>query len=168
MGKRKTLIGTLVERQSRHVIRFPLPDNKTESFRVALTDTVKKPPEHLWKSMTWDQGTEMAQHAAFTIDTGIQVFFCGPKPPWQRGSNENTNGLFRQCYPKGTDLSVQSREDLDKAAPSRNSRPRQLLGWVTPSGKLAEVMQWPIETTADMGGVSRRLVRRRPCPQGHP
>jgi IS30 family transposase len=141
MGKRKTSIGTLVERQSRYVMLFQVPDNTAESVRVALTDTVKKLPEHLWKSLTWDQGTEMAQHATFTIDTGVQVFFCDPKSPWQRGSNENTNGLLRQYFPKGTDLSIHSQEDLDQAAYSLNTRPRQTLGGMTPSDKLAEAMQ---------------------------
>jgi len=141
MGKRKTSIGTLVERQSRYVMLFQVPDNTAESVRVALTNTVKLLPEHLWKSLTWDQGTEMAQHATFTIDTGIQVFFCDPKSPWQRGSNENTNGLLRQYFPKGTDLSIHTQEDLDQAAYSLNTRPRQTLGWMTPSDKLAEAMQ---------------------------
>jgi IS30 family transposase len=141
MGKRKTSIGTLVERHSRYVMLFRVPDNTAESVRVALTDTVKKLPEHLWKSLTWDQGTEMAQHATFTIDTGVQVFFCDPKSPWQRGSNENTNGLLRQYFPKGTDLSIHTQEDLDQAAYSLNTRPRQTLGGMTPSDKLAEAMQ---------------------------
>jgi IS30 family transposase len=141
MGKRKTSIGTLVERQSRYVMLFQVPDNKAGSVRVALTDSVKRLPEHLWKSLTWDQGTEMAQHATFTIDTGIQVFFCDPKSPWQRGSNDNTNGLLRQYFPKGTDLSIHTQEDLDQAAHSLNNRPRQTLGWMTPSDKLAEAMQ---------------------------
>ncbi len=141
MGKRKTSIGTLVERQSRYVMLFHVPDNTAESVRVALTDTVKKLPEHLWRSLTWDQGTEMAQHATFTIDTGIQVYFCDPKSPWQRGSNENTNGLLRQYFPKGTDLSIHTQEVLDQAAYSLNTRPRQTLGGMTPSDKLAEAMQ---------------------------
>jgi IS30 family transposase len=141
MGKRKTSIGTLVERHSRYVMLFQVPDNTAESVRVGLTDTVKRLPEHLWKSLTWDQGTEMAQHATFTIDTGIQVFFCDPKSPWQRGSNENTNGLLRQYFPKGTDLSIHTQQDLDQAAYSLNTRPRQTLGWMTPSDKLAEAMQ---------------------------
>ena len=141
MGKRKTSIGTLVERQSRYVMLFQVPDNTAESVRVALTDTVKKLPEHLWKSLTWDQGTEMAQHATFTIDTGVQVFFCDPRSPWQRGSNENTNGLLRQYFPKGTDLSIHTQDDLDQAAYSLNTRPRQTLGGMTPSDKLAEAMQ---------------------------
>jgi len=93
MGKRQTAIGTLVERWSRYVMLFPLPDGKNaEAVRVALEATVQRLPEHLWQSLTWDQGKEMAQHAQFTIDTGVQVYFCDPKSPWQRGSNENTNG----------------------------------------------------------------------------
>ena len=141
MGKRKTSIGTLVERQSRYVMLFQVPDNTAESVRVALTDTVKKLPEHLWKSLTWDQGTEMAQHATFTVDTGVQVFFCDPRSPWQRGSNENTNGLLRQYFPKGTDLSIVTQDQLDHAVHSLNTRPRQTLGDMTPSEKLAEVLQ---------------------------
>jgi IS30 family transposase len=141
MGKRKTSIGTLVERQSRYVMLFHVPDNTAESVRVALTDTIKKLPEHLWKSLTWDQGREMAQHATFTIDTGIQVFFCDPKSLWQRGSNENTNGLLRQYVPKGTDLSQHTQDILDQAAYSLNTRPRQTLGGMTPSDKLAQAVQ---------------------------
>ncbi len=142
VGTANSAIGTLVERQSRYVMLFPLPDDTTaESVRVALTDTVQKLPEHLWKSLTWDQGKEMAQHATFTIDTGIQIYFCDPKSPWQRGSNENTNGLLRQYFPKGTDLSLVTQEQLDHAAHSLNTRPRQTLGDMTPSDKLAEVLQ---------------------------
>ncbi len=142
IGTRKSAIGTLVERQTRFVMLFPLPDGNTaESVRVALTDTVQKLPEHLWRSLTWDQGKEMAQHATFTIDTGIQVFFCDPKSPWQRGSNENNNGLLRQYFPKGTDLSVHTQDVLDQAAYSLNTRPRQTLGDMTPSEKLAQVLQ---------------------------
>ena len=141
MGKRKTSIGTLVERHSRYVMLFHVSDNTAASVCVALTDTVKRLPEHLWKSLTWDQGTEMAQHATFTIDTGIQVFFCDPRSPWQRGSNENTNGLLRQYFPKGTDLSIHTQQDLDQAAYSLNTRPRKTLGGMTPSDKLAEAMQ---------------------------
>ncbi len=142
VGKHNSAIGTLVERWSRYVMLFPLPDGSTaESVRVALADTVQKLPEHLWQSLTWDQGKEMAQHATFTIDTGIQVFFCDPQSPWQRGSNENTNGLLRQYFPKGTDMSQLTQADLDKAAHSLNGRPRQTLGWMSPSEKLAEVLQ---------------------------
>ncbi len=142
MGKRQTAIGTLVERWSRYVMLFPLPDGHTaEAVRTALAETVQRLPEHLWQSLTWDQGTEMAQHAQFTVDTGVQVYFCDPKSPWQRGSNENTNGLLRQYFPKGTDLSVCSQADLNRSAYSLNTRPRQTLGWMTPSEKLAEALQ---------------------------
>ena len=142
MGKRQTAIGTLVERWSRYVMLFPLPDgHKAKAVRDALTETVQQLPEHLWKSLTWDQGKEMAQHAQFTIDTGVQVYFCDPKSPWQRGSNEYTNGLLRQYFPKGTDMSKLTQQDLDFAAHQLNGRPRQTLNWMTPSQKLAEALQ---------------------------
>ncbi len=142
MGKRQTAIGTLVERWSRYVMLFGLPDGHTaEAVRDALTETVQQLPEHLWKSLTWDQGKEMAQHAQFTVDTGIQVYFCDPQSPWQRGSNENTNGLLRQYFPKDTDMSKLTKADLDFAAHQLNGRPRQTLGWMTPSEKLAETLQ---------------------------
>ncbi len=142
IGKGKSAIGTLVERWSRYVMLFRVPKgNRAEDVRVALTDTIKKLPEHLWQSLTWDQGKEMAQHAKFTVDTGVQVFFCDPKSPWQRGTNENTNGLLRQYFPKGTDMSQLTQTDLDKAAHSLNGRPRQTLNDMTPSEKLAEVLQ---------------------------
>ena len=142
MGKRQTAIGTLVERWSRYVMLFPLPDGNTaEAVRSQLAATVQRLPEHLWQSLTWDQGKEMAQHAQFSIDTGVDVYFCDPKSPWQRGSNENTNELLRQYFPKGTDMSALTQTDLDKAAHSLNRRPRQTLDWMSPSEKLAEVLQ---------------------------
>ena len=142
MGKRQTAIGTLVERATRYVMLFGLPDGNTaESVRTALAETIQRLPEHLWRSLTWDQGKEMAEHAHFTIDTGVQIYFCDPKSPWQRGSNENTNGLLRQYFPKGTDMAALTQDDLDAAAHSLNSRPRQTLGWKAPSQKLAEVLQ---------------------------
>ena len=96
MGSRQTAIGTLVERWSRYVMLFTLPEGKTaEAVRDALTATVQRLPDHLWQSLTWDQGKEMAQHVQFTVDTGVQVYFCDPNSPWQRGTNENTNGLLR-------------------------------------------------------------------------
>ena len=142
MGKRQTAIGTLVERWSRYLMLFPLPNgHSADAVRVALEETVQKLPIHLWHSLTWDQGKEMAHHAQFTIDTGIQVYFCDPKSPWQRGSNENTNGLLRQYFPKGTDMAALTQADLDFAAHQLNGRPRQTLGWMTPSDKLAEALQ---------------------------
>ncbi len=131
-----------MERWSRYVMLFGLPDGNTaEAVRNALTETVQRLPEHLWQSLTWDQGREMAQHVQFSIDTGVDVYFCDPKSPWQRGSNENTNGLLRQYFPKGTNLSLLTQEELDQAAYSLNTRPRHTLEGMTPSDKLAETMQ---------------------------
>lgn len=142
MGRRMTAIGTLVERWSRYVMLFTLPDgNSAESVRGGLAEVIQRLPDHLWQSLTWDQGKEMAEHAQFTVDTGIQVYFCDPKSPWQRGSNENTNGLLRQYFPKTTDMASLTQAELDQAAYSLNSRPRQTLGWMTPSQKLAEALR---------------------------
>ncbi len=142
MGRRQTAIGTLVERHTRYVMLFPLPDGNTaEAVRTQLAATVQRLPEHLWQSLTWDQGKEMAQHAQFSVDSGVDVYFCDPKSPWQRGTNENTNGLLRQYFPKGTDMSQLTQADLDKAAHSLNGRPRQTLDGMTPSEKLAGVLQ---------------------------
>ena len=142
MGSRQTAIGTLVERWSRYVMLFGLPQGNTaEAVRDALTETVQRLPDHLWQSLTWDQGKEMAQHVQFSVDTGVDVYFCDPKSPWQRGTNENTNGLLRQYFPKGTDMSKLTQHDLDQAAYSLNTRPRQTLGGMTPSDKLAEALQ---------------------------
>ena len=155
MGKRQTAIGTLVERWSRYVMLFALPDgNSAEAVRVALSATVQRLPEHLWESLTWDQGKEMAQHVQFSVDTGVEVFFCDPNSPWQRGTNENTNGLLRQYFPKGTDMSKLTQDDLDQAAYSLNTRPRTTLNWMTPSDTLAEALQCPPEFAADMGGLA--------------
>ena len=97
MGRRMTAIGTLVERWSRYVMLFRLPDGNTaEPVRTGLAEVIQRLPDHLWQSLTWDQGKEMAEHAQFTVDTGIQIYFCDPKSPWQRGSNGNINGLLRQ------------------------------------------------------------------------
>lgn len=124
----KSAIGTLVERATRYVMLLHLPDGKNaEAVRTAMTETVKTLPNHLWKSITWDQRTEMAQHHQFSIDTGIDIYFCDPHSPWQRGSNENTNGLLRQYFPKGTDLSLHGPQKLVEVAQSLNNRPRQTL-----------------------------------------
>ena len=121
---------------------FGLPDGNTaEAVRNVLTETVQRLPDHLWQSLTWDQGREMAQHVQFSVDTGVDVYFCDPKSPWQRGTNENTNGLLRQYFPKGTNMKLLTQSDLDQAAYSLNTRPRQTLGGMTPSDKLAETMQ---------------------------
>ena len=140
MGKDgNSAIGTLVERATRFVMLFPLTEGKTaEHVRVAMTKTVQTLPAALRRSLTWDQGREMTQHVQFKIDTGIDVFFCDPHSPWQRGSNENTNGLLRQYFPKGMDLSKVTEDQLRAAADGLNGRPRQTLGWMKPAEKLAE------------------------------
>ena len=142
MGKRQTAIGDLVERWSRYVTLFPLPDGNTaDSVRTGLAEVIQRLPDHLWQSLTWDQGKEMAEHAQFTIDVRIQIYFCDPESPWQRGSNENTNGLLRQYFPKTTDMTVLTQDQLDQTVYSLNSWPRQTLEWMTPSQKLAEALQ---------------------------
>ena len=134
-------IGTLVERSTRFVVLLHLPDGRSaEQVRDAMTAAITTLPAALRRSITWDQGKEMSRHAEFSVATGVPLYFCDPHSPWQRGSNENTNGLLRQYFPKGTDLSVHDRAALDAAADSLNGRPRQTLGWMTPSEKLNEVL----------------------------
>ena len=134
-------IGTLVERSTRFVLLLHLPHGRTaEAVRDAMAAQVLTLPAALRRSITWDQGKEMTQHAQFTIDTGIPVYFCDPHSPWQRGSNENTNGLLRQYFPKGISLRRFTAADLDAAADSLNTRPRQTLGWQTPAEKLNEIV----------------------------
>ena len=141
LGKRPTGIATLVERQTRYCQLVALPDGHgAEAVRDALAGSIGSLPAQLRRSLTWDQGKEMLEHARFTIDSGIQIYFCDPRSPWQRGSNENTNGLLRQYLPKGTDLSVHSSEDLARIARSLNGRPRKTLGFMTPSEKLTELL----------------------------
>ena len=140
-GKKMTAIGTLVERHSRYVILLKLPNGHgAESVRKAMTKRILTLPAQLRRSVTWDQGKEMAEHVQFTVDTGVQVYFCDPKSPWQRGSNENTNGLLRQYLPKSADLSQCSQRELDAIARSLNTRPRQTLEWMTPSKAFADAV----------------------------
>jgi IS30 family transposase len=143
MGKNgKSAIGTLVERSTRFVLLFPLPSGYgARQVREALTGTIQSLPTSLKQSLTWDQGKEMIQHARFRIDTGVEVYFCDPHSPWQRGSNENTNGLLRQFFPKGTSLDGISDADLQKAADLMNSRPRKTLDWETPAERLDHVLR---------------------------
>jgi IS30 family transposase len=155
LGLDRSAIGTLVERTSRFVMLLHLPPaaerdapkiktgppvtgHGAEQVRDAICAAIGELPEQLRRSLTWDQGAEMAQHAQLRIDAGLQVYFCDPQSPWQRGTNENTNGLLRQYFPKGTDLARHSGEDLAAVAHALNSRPRKTLGWRTPAEVLDE------------------------------
>jgi IS30 family transposase len=159
LGLGSSAIGTLVERKTRftlllHLPRLPehgryprikngpaLAGHGAEAVRDAITRTMISLPEQLRHSLTWDQGAEMSQHARLRIDTGLEIYFCDPQSPWQRGTNENTNGLLRQYFPKGTDLSTHSANDLAAVTLTLNTRPRKTLGWRTPAEALNEVLR---------------------------
>ncbi len=154
LGLNSSAIGTLVERTTRFTLLLHLPPmdghgvaprakngpalagHGAEAVRDAIDVTITKLPEQLRKSLVWDQGAEMAQHAQLRIDTNLEIYFCNPSSPWQRGTNENTNGLLRQYFPKGTDLSKHSRDDLEAVAKTLNTRPRKTLDWKTPAEAL--------------------------------
>jgi IS30 family transposase len=137
----RSAVGTLVERSTRLVLLLHLPDDHgAKSVEAAMVKTIATLPSELARSVTWDQGVEMANHANFTVTTGVPVYFCDPHSPWQRGSNENTNGLLRQYMPKSTDLSRLSADDLVRIQRSLNGRPRKTLGYMTPLEKFAEVV----------------------------
>ncbi len=137
----KSAVGTLVERSTRYVMLLHLPDGRLPAqVDAAMRRAIRKLPKELVRTITWDQGKEMHRHVDFTVDTGVQIYFCDPHSPWQRGSNENTNGLLRQYMPKGTDLSILSARDLARIAASLNDRPRATLGFMKPSEKLAELL----------------------------
>ena len=158
LGLGSSAIGTLVERTTRftlllHLPRMPgyghaarvkngpaLAGHGADAVRDTITRTIITLPEQLRRSLTWDQGAEMAQHARMKIDTGVQVYFCDPHSPWQRGTNENTNGLLRQYFPKGTDLSMNSAEEIAAVAAALNSRPRKTLDWKTPAEALDHLL----------------------------
>ena len=157
LGLSSSAIGTLVERSTRFVMLLHLPPmhdrgprvkngpalagHGAEAVRDAIAVTITTLPDQLRRSLTWDQGSEMSQHAQLRIDTGLNVYFCDPHSPWQRGTNENTNGLLRQYFPKGTDLNRHTAEDLDAVAAALNGRPRKTLGWKTPAEALDEYLQ---------------------------
>ncbi len=137
----KSAVGTLVERTTRFVLLLHLPNGReADKVDAAMRRAIAQLPGELVRTITWDQGKEMARHAAFTIDTGVPIYFCDPHSPWQRGSNENTNGLLRQYMPKSTDLSLLSEADLDHFARSLNNRPRKTLGYMKPSERLSELL----------------------------
>ena len=158
MGLNRSAIGTLVERTTRFTMLLrlppmeghgtesrvkngpPLAGHGAEAVRDAIAEQIMTLPEQLRRSLTWDQGAEMAKHAQLRIDTGLAIYFCDPQSPWQRGTNENTNGLLRQYFPKGTVLSRHSRDDLDAVALALNTRPRKTLGWKTPAEALDELL----------------------------
>jgi IS30 family transposase len=150
LGLDSSAIGTLVERSSRFTMLLHLPPmdgrdgprvkngpalagHGAEAVRDAIAEVITTLPEQLRRSLTWDQGVEMAQHARLRIDTGLPVYFCDPRSPWQRGTNENTNGLLRQYFPKGTDLARHTAAELTAVADTLNARPRKTLGWRTPA-----------------------------------
>ncbi len=137
----RSQIGTLVERSTRFTMLVPLPDGKTApAVAGALVPVIASLPGALRRSLTWDQGKEMAAHRQFAVAADCEVYFCDPHSPWQRGTNENTNGLLRQYFPKGTDLSVHSPQRLQAVADELNGRPRKTLGWKTPAEAMAELL----------------------------
>ena len=132
-GAHNSQIATLVERQTRYVMLAKVASKDTETVVDALIKNARKLPQELYKSLTWDRGSEMADHKRFTLATDVQVYFCDPRSPWQRGSNENTNGLLRQYLPKGIDISSYSQAKLNAMARQLNERPRKTLGYRTPA-----------------------------------
>jgi IS30 family transposase len=170
LGLGSSAIGTLVERTTRFTMLLHLPRMKghgtgkpvkngpafaghgAEAVHDAIAETISSLPAHLRRSLTWDQGAEMAQHAQLRIDTGLDIYFCDPQSPWQRGSNENTNGLLRQYFPKGTDLSKHGVDELNAVAHALNTRPRKTLGWKTPAEAIDQLIkQDMIEGVATTG-----------------
>jgi IS30 family transposase len=160
LGLGSSAIGTLVERSTRFTMLLHLPrmedhgqarvkngpalaGHGAEAVRDAIASSITTLPEQLRRSLTWDQGAEMAQHAQLRIDTGLAIYFCDPRSPWQRATNENTNGLLRQYFPKGTDLTKHTRDDLDAVAAALNSRPRKTLNWKTPAEALNDYLRSP-------------------------
>jgi IS30 family transposase len=169
LGLGSSAIGTLVERTTRFTMLLHLPPmaghgvgarekngpalagHGAEAVRDAIASTITTLPEQLRRSLTWDQGAEMAQHAQLRVETGVAVYFCDPHSPWQRGTNENTNGLLRQYFPKGTDLSLHTADDLAAVAATLNARPRKTLGWRTPAEALDEALR-AAQTSVAMTG----------------
>jgi IS30 family transposase len=142
MGTKTSAIATLVERHTRYCQLVALPEGfRADRVREALSRSIATLPGQLRRSLTWDQGLEMAEHRRFSVDSGLEVYFCDPRSPWQRGSSENTNGLLRQYFPKGRSLAGVSQARLDEVAARLNGRPRQTLGWMTPAERMAELIE---------------------------
>lgn len=137
-GTRSSQIATLVERQTRYVMLVKVASKDAETFANALIKNARRLPHELYKSLTWDRGTEMFEHKRFTVATNIKVYFCDPRSPWQRGTNENTNGLLRQYFPKGTDISTYSQAKLNAVARQLNARPRKTLNYQTPAERFSQ------------------------------
>jgi len=158
MGKNgKSAIGTLVERSSRYLMLLDLAaGHSAVDVEAAISAATQRLPDIIWKSLTWDRGMEMSRHAQIKVATGLEIFFCDPHSPWQRGSNENTNGLLRQYFPKGSDLSVHSPEQLQLVADRLNRRPRKTLGWASPTNALRRLLL----TSADPGVASTAGIHR--------
>ena len=150
MGGRTSAIATLVERQTRYCQLVALPEGSgAVEVCEALKESIRTLPAQLRRSLTWDQGSEMSEHRRFTVESGVEVYFCDPRSPWQRGSNENTNGLLRQYFPKGESLAGINQERLEEVASKLNGRPRKTLGFATPAEKLAELIDGLDEARAE-------------------
>ena len=142
LGTPTSPIGTLVERSTRYVILFTVArGERAQAVREGIAASIVKLPASLRRSLTWDQGAEMSQHQRFTVETGVAIYFCDPGSPWQRGTNENTNGLLRQYFPKGRSLAHITQLELDRVADQLNGRPRETLGWRTPAEALSELLK---------------------------
>jgi transposase, IS30 family len=154
-GSNNSFIATLVERHGRYVMLVKVANKDTGTVVSALIKQARQLPTELYKPLTWDRGTEMAGHRQFTLATNIAVYFCDPQSPWQRASNENTNGLLRQYFPKGTDLSVHSQMKLNAVARRLNERPRKTLDFETPAERLTHVLRRSVEPAP----INRRLAK---------
>src|SRR4029077_5853802 len=166
-GPNNTYIATLVERQTRYVMLAKVAGKDTRTVINALIKQTKKLPKELYKSLTWDRGKELTDHRRFTIATNIDVYFCDPQSPWQRGSNENTNGLLRQHFPKGTNLSVHSQAHLSKVARQLNERPRETLQFETPAERFNDCVassRHPINRQIQSRSALRVLCQQRKSP----